>query len=225
MSVVAVLLGGVVALSSCAESIHQVQPDEVPSELERQIDSTVTFADLQTAPQNFVGRVVRLGGIVIAAKRKQEETELEVLQLPIKADGPSVKERLRSEGRFLAVQEEFLDPASVPAGTPITVVGTVKGDVTRRLDETEYLYPVLEIKHLTDWNAIASQNAGGGAPYYYGPYYGYGSYFSPYGYWGAPYGFYPFFARPNPFFFRPRVVPPPIHRPPPSRIPPQFRKR
>ena len=44
-------------------------------------------------------------------------------------------ERLRSEWRFLAVREAFLDPASVPAGKPIAGIGVVKGSTTRLLDE------------------------------------------------------------------------------------------
>ena len=42
------------------------------------------------------------------------------------------------------------------AGTPITVIGVVRGATTRPLDESEYTYPVVEIKHLIDWNAVLS---------------------------------------------------------------------
>ena len=44
-------------------------------------------------------------------------------------------ERLRSEWRFLAVREAFLDSASVPASTPIAGISVVKGSTTRLLDE------------------------------------------------------------------------------------------
>jgi len=218
------LLIALLILSSCAESAHQVQRNSgylgVSPELEKQIDASVVFADLHAAPANYVGRVVTVGGIVITAKRTKEHTEIEILELPAKAGGPSTTERLRSEGRFLAVRESFLDPASVPAGTPVTVIGIVKGSTTRPLDESEYTYPVLEIKHLIDWNTVASQDSGGGAAAYYGPYY------PPYGYWGRPYGYYPYFGRPYPFVIQPRPPSqPPPSRPPPQNIPPRFRKR
>jgi outer membrane lipoprotein len=221
IAVIALLLGGLLILSSCAESAHQVNRNalhiDVPPELEIQIDTSVAFADLHAAPGNYVGRVIMAGGVVIRAKRTKDRTEIEVLQLPIEGGEPSTTERLRSEGRFLAVREEFLDPASVPPGTPITVIGVVSGSTTRPLDETEYTYPVLDIKHLIDWSTVASQRSGGGAAAYYGPYY------SPFGYWGGPYGYYPYFGRPYPFFIQPR---PPSPRPPlPQHIPPQFRKR
>ena len=221
ITVIAILLGGLLILSSCAESAHQVHRNtvhiDVPPELEKQIDTSIAFADLHAAPDNYVGRVIMVGGVVISAKRTEDRTEIEVLQLPNEAGGPSTTERLRSEGRFLAVREEFLDPATVPPGTPITVVGVVSGSTTRPLDDSEYTYPVLDIKHLTDWSAVASQHSGGSAAAYYGPYY------SPFGYWGSPYGYYPYFGRPSPFFNQPRPPSPPS--PPRQNIPPQFRKR
>jgi outer membrane lipoprotein len=189
----------------------------VPPELEKQIDASVNFVDLQAAPANYVGRVVMVGGVVVRAKRTKDQTEIEVLQLPTEGGAPSTTERLRSEGRFLAVREAFLDPATVPPSTPITVIGVVSGSTTRPLDETDYTYPILEIKHLVDWSTVSSQRSGGSAAAFYGPYY------SPFGYWGGPYGYYPYFGRPYPFFTQPRLQAPPP--PPRQNIPPRFRKR
>ena len=219
ISVAALLLGGLLVLSSCAESAHQVNRNaaqiDVPPELEKQIDTSIAFADLHAAPGNYVGRVVMVGGVVIRGKRTKDQTEIEVLELPAKADGPSTTERLRSEGRFLAVREEFLDPATVPPGTPITVIGVVRGSTTKPLDESDYTYPVLEIKHLIDWSAVASQQSGGGAAAFYSPYY------PPY-YWGGAFGYYPYAWGPYPFVIQ--SLPPPPPPPPPQNIPPQFRK-
>jgi outer membrane lipoprotein len=214
------LSGGLLILSSCAESAHQLHRDmvnmNVPSELEQQVDTSITFADLRATPGNYVGRVIMVGGVVIKAKRTEDRTEIEILQLPAAAGGPSTTERLRSEGRFLAVRQEFLDPATVPPGTLITVIAVVTGSTTRPLDDSEYIYPVLAIKHLTDWNTVGSRRSGGDASMFYGPFY------SPFGFWGRPYGAYPYFGGPSPFFNQPRSLsPPPAPRHP---IPPHFRK-
>ena len=221
ITVIALLFGGLLILSSCAESAHQVSRNaghiDVPLELAKQIDTSVSFVDLQAAPANFIGRVIMAGGVVISAKRTKDQTEIEILQLPNEGGEPSTTDRLRSEGRFLAVREEFLDPATVPPGTPITVIGVVIGATTRPLDESEYTYPLLDIKHLIDWSAVASQRSGGSAAAFYGPYY------SPFGYWGSPYGYFPYWGRPSPFFIQPRPPSPlPVPR---QNIPPQFRKR
>ncbi len=230
MTIILPLLLGCLLLSACAESIHQVQRDTgylgVPAELAKQIDTSVTFADLQTAPDKYVGRVVMVGGIVILAKRTTKETEIEILELPTKSDGPSTKDRLRSKGRFFAVREEFLDPASVPAGTPITIVGVVRGSTTRRLDDSDYTYPVLDIKHLVDWTTVASQSSGGLASGFYGAHFApYGYWGRPYGYWGRPYGYTPYWGTPHHYFGHPRLSAPTAPRPAPRNAPPLFRRR
>lgn len=223
-TIAACLLGGLL-LGGCAESEHQVRKDAallgISPELEQQIDSTIRFSALKASPSEYIGRVVALGGIVIKSKLTKEQTEVEVLQLPTSDGTLQTKQRMRSEGRFLAVQKEFLDPATLEPGTPVTIVGEVTGSMVRRLDETEYLYPVIDIKHLTDWSEeVASQSAratyGGNYPSYY---------WTPW-YWGSPYGYAPYYSPfwgPYPPFFgsRPIAPPPP---PPQDQIPPQFRK-
>ncbi|CUQ67604.1 Slp family lipoprotein [Candidatus Nitrospira inopinata] len=221
---IVVLFGGLLILSACAESLHQVQretgPLGIPLELQKEIDTGVTFADLRADTDSYLGRTVSLGGIVLAAKRTSQQTELEILQLPRKEGRISTKDRLRSEGRFIAVREEFLDPATVPPGTPVTIIGTVQGSITRRLDEAEYLYPVLAIKHLIDWNTVDMEEPDTAPAAFYGPYY-----YPPFGYWGVPYGYYPFWTRPYPFIVQPRPAPRPPPSPPPSGIPPRFKRR
>jgi outer membrane lipoprotein len=218
------LLSALGTLTSCAESFHQIQRETgalgIPPELEKQVDTSVTFADLKANTDSYIGRIVTVGGIVLMAKRTKEQTEIEILQLPSKGGEISTKDRLRSEGRLIAVRGEFLDPASVPAGTPITVIGAVKGSATRLLDESEYTYPVLEIKHLIDWTTVAAQDSGTESAAFYGPYY------PPFWYWGAPYGYFPYSSYRGwhyPYFTQPRPAPPPP--PPPVNIHPRLRRR
>ncbi|MDH4152366.1 MAG: Slp family lipoprotein [Nitrospira sp.] len=232
MSVLAPLVGAALMLSACAESIHQVQRDTellgVPLGLEQEIDATVTFADLKRAPGEYIGRTVMVGGTVIRATRLESGTEVEILQLPTEKDGPLADDRLRSEGRFIAVREQFLDPASLPQGTPITVIGTVKGETTRALDESEYTYPILEVKHIIDWNSIASQRRRDRSPYYgsYYPPYGYSGFYPYGGFWG-PYGGYwggrGFYGRP--YFGGGGGFSPSPSPPPPARVHPRMRGR
>jgi len=43
------------------------------------------------------------------------------------------------------------DPATLPAGTRVTVIGYVTGDAVQQLDESEYRYPTIEVRHLHAW--------------------------------------------------------------------------
>jgi outer membrane lipoprotein len=219
------LIAQAIAFAACAESAHQTGQAGyerlVPADLRQQIDRSVTYPELKADPEKYEGRVVMLGGIVLSAKRRQDQTEIEVLELPLAGGVVPVADRTRSEGRFLAVKKEFLDPATVRVGAPITVIGQVKGTAVRTLDDTTYTYPVLEILKLTDWEKtrMPYESYGWPSPYPYAryPYYGYyGRYWDPFYYDG----FYPYY----PYIYAVPVVPSAPASPPPANVPPQFKK-
>jgi outer membrane lipoprotein len=149
----------------------------VPSDMEGRISRDVSFHLLQTDPDTFRGRWVVLGGKVLSAKRLKHETQIEILELPLdKADRP-IPTLTQSRGRFLAVQQEFLDPAIVPPGTFVSLVGEVIGGETLPLDEISYTYPVVQNKTLKVWQDPGRID-------YLEP--------GPYPYWGWPYPFWPY---------------------------------
>jgi outer membrane lipoprotein len=80
-------------------------------------------------------------------------TQLEILQLPVNEDDPPAERRSESQGRFLAMAADGVDPASLPAGTRVTVIGEVTGETVQRLDESEYRYPTVAVRHLHVWEA------------------------------------------------------------------------
>ena len=137
----------VVILAGCSSG-----PPVVPDDLRSQIDSSVSFRDIQASPHHFQGRTVLLGGEILSAKRTKEGTEFEILQLPVTVDDPPAEWRSESQGRFLATDRRPVDPASFPPGTRVTLVGEVRGDEQRRLDESSYDYPTLDVKHLHVWD-------------------------------------------------------------------------
>ncbi|MGH7255153.1 MAG: Slp family lipoprotein, partial [Nitrospirales bacterium] len=146
-------------------------------------DTGLTFSTLKDAPDSYRGLLVVYSGEVLTATLTHEGTRLEVLQLPRTDEGEPTADRTRSQGRFLALHKEFLDPATIPAGTRVTVVGEVVGATTKPLDETEYTYPTLEVKHLKIWPESRTLRYGYYPfyPYYWGPFYGrFGRY---YPYW------------------------------------------
>ena len=137
----------------------------------------LTFLQVKAAPDSFKGQTAVFGGKVLTARRQKDSTKIEILQLPLDQSGRPGYDLTQSQGRFIAVQREFLDPATLPPGTRITVTGIVSGSITLPLDETDYTYPVIDIKRVQVWGGsedVARRNN----PYYMGP----GSYWGPY--WG-----------------------------------------
>ena len=229
------LMATAVVLFACAQSAHQSGKDLLdkilPDQLQQQVDESVSFTELKANPSGYQGKTVMLSGIVLKSKRAKDRTEVEVMQIPTGSSAAPTKDRARSEGRFLAIKSgEFLDPAVVDAGTPVTIVGEVREPIQRSLDEGEYTYPVLEIKHVVDWDEVNPQIRA--APYAYP--YGRSMYSYPYSYWGPyggygwyggyPYYGYPYYGVPFFGFGRGGGGGSPAPSGPPASAPPQFRK-
>jgi outer membrane lipoprotein len=146
----------------------------VPRDLEDRVDRTVTFLQLKASPLSHKGKLIVVGGMVLTAKPLKEGTRIEVLQLPLDRDDEPVGYLTDSQGRFMVLQKEFVDPATIPIGTRLTVVGEVTGSMTLMIDEIEYVYPTLDGKALTVWPPKV--------PVYFRPYPYFGAYWGPY--WG-----------------------------------------
>lgn len=126
-------------------------PPVIPPELDQHIDRSVSFPQLLSTTDSYKGHTVLLGGEILAARRMEQGTQLEILQLPVNDDAPPAERRSDSQGRFLAVTRDGPDPASLPPGTRVTVIGDVTGDVVQRLDDSDYRYPTVEVRHLHVW--------------------------------------------------------------------------
>ncbi len=159
--------------------------DVIPDALEKQVDRTVSFMQVKSDPDGYKGTMVVWGGEVLKAERRQDRTEIELLQLPLNGDLIPAEDRPSSEGRFIAVDRhgEIIDPAILKEGTRVTVVGELQGSAKDMIGESQYQYPVLSIRDMTVWDR---QQRGAypvgvyGYPYYYG--YGYYAY-RPYTFW------------------------------------------
>jgi len=227
------LLVAAIVSVGCAKSAHQTGQDVldriIPAELLAQVDQSISFTDLRASPDNYIGRTVLFGGMAIKSHRAKDRTEIEILELPMVAKRPA-EQRSLSKGRFIAVQSgEFLDPAVIEQDSPLTVLGEVKGARVQPLDEGEYQYPVLEIKHIVNWKTLQSPErvAGYGGGYGYAGYwpYSYGPYgYSPWGYYGDPfYGPYRYGGY-YPYYYGGGFSAPPPAPPPPTSVPPRFQK-
>ncbi|MGZ8375333.1 MAG: Slp family lipoprotein [Nitrospira sp.] len=136
----------------------------IPEALEPLVERTVMFHEVVAAPDPYQGKIVVFGGEVLKAKRLKEGTQIELLQLPLDKGERPIHDRQQSQGRFLVIQQEFLDPATVVEGTKMTIVGELSKSKVEHLDDVEYRYPVLIVKHLHTWPAQSSDH-GNAYPY------------------------------------------------------------
>jgi len=141
---VPLLASTVLALCGCASTDEAGDLSQLPV-------PQIAFPHVKAAPDSYKGQPVTFGGQVLAARRLKEGTRIEILQLPLASGLQPLPDLTKSEGRFVAMQREFLDPATIPAGTFVTVTGTLAGSVVLPLDETEYTYPLVEVTNLQVW--------------------------------------------------------------------------
>ena len=138
----------------------------------------LTFGQVKTAPESYSGQAVTFGGKVLGARRLKEGTRIEILQLPLARSLQPTTDLSTSQGRFVALRKEFLDPATIPAGTFITVTGEMAGSITLPLDETEYSYPLMSVTSLRVWSEQDEEAPRIRRPLGPGP--SWGPYWSPY---------------------------------------------
>ncbi|HMS85801.1 MAG TPA: Slp family lipoprotein [Nitrospira sp.] len=164
-------LSVVLLVSGCALTRGQTEivPPDVPP---------LAFAEVKTAPESYTGQSVIFGGKVLGARRLKEGTRIEILELPLGASLQPTTDLSTSQGRFVALRKEFLDPATIPVGTFITVTGEITGSITLPLDETAYTYPLIHATSLRVWSEQDEEPPRIRRPIGPGPYWG--PYWSPY---------------------------------------------
>jgi len=140
-------------------------PVKIPETLNSQIDQNLTFSEVLASPDSYKGRLMLLGGEILKAKRLKGGTQVELLQLPLNKDQEPTTNLTRSQGRVLVLHQEPLDPATLTPGMFVTFVGEISGAITEKIDEADYRYPTLTVKHWYLWPPATFDNRRGG-PYF-----------------------------------------------------------
>jgi outer membrane lipoprotein len=161
------LLFILVLLSGCA---HVISKD-----LRTKSDLSLALSLVRQNPDASKGKMVVWGGEIIeTVNQKDKSTLIEVFQKPLAWRGEP-KETVYSEGRFLVLSDNYLDPYVFRRGKKITVAGEIIGEKIKPLGEMEYRYPLLSSKQIYLWPEYDYRPY---PPYYYDPWWGY-----PFGWW------------------------------------------
>jgi len=105
-------------------------------------DPELSYAQLASNPEAYMGKVVIIAGILIEAVNTREDTRLVLLQYPDPANRRGRPQTdTSSGGRFLVLTPEYLETAIYRAGRALTVAGEVRGPRGLPGGETVYRYP------------------------------------------------------------------------------------
>ncbi len=170
------ILSFLILLPGC---VHVISKD-----LRIKSDPSLTLTKFRQNPEAVKGKWVVWGGEIIeTVAQKDATTQIEVFQRPLGWRGGPI-ETYRSEGRFLVLADEYLDPYIFRGGKKITIAGEILGEKIKPLGEMDYRYPLVSSKQIYLW-----------PEYYYQPYpYTYYDPWWPYPYWrgGVGFGYYYF---------------------------------
>ena len=117
---------------------------------------------------SFVGAEVRWGGVIARVENKASHTWIELVRHKL-SDRGKPRSNDRSDGRFIASFEGFIDPVVYEVGRPLTVVGSIEGKIERPIGEYDYLFPIVAVEGSYLWKTESRLRD----PYYYPPPYWY----------------------------------------------------
>ena len=112
--------------------------------------SKITLQDLQIAPEQYRGQMVRLGGKIVRTTNLANSTEIEVTSLNLNSAGQPRGDY--SAGRFIAHVSGFLDPAIYAANRLFTVVGNFDGIQQAKVGEQTLSMPKIQVQSHRLWN-------------------------------------------------------------------------
>ena len=98
--------------------------------------------------------LVRWGGTIASVTNRTDgSTLVEIVSRPLYSGGRPIHDD-RSDGRFLALLNGFLDPEIVKVGRDMTVLGRLSGKASGKVGESDYLFPVVLIQDYQFWKRV-----------------------------------------------------------------------
>lgn len=139
----AILLTASLVLSGCASypsSIAIDQPEQQPQ-----------FTEVMASPQQYQGKTLVWGGKIIETRNSNQNTIIEVLQMPLWDSGRPRTDRDYAGGRIHAVVPWFVDPEIYASGRLISVRGAFRGTEPGKIGDHNYDFPILDVTGMELW--------------------------------------------------------------------------
>ena len=120
----------------------------------------------------YLGAELRWGGEIARVENRADSTWIEIVRKPLRDNGRPIAGG-KSDGRFIASFDKFLDPVVYEIGRSLTVVGAIEGKVNREIGEYDYLFPLVAAEGSFLWTSPEPMPASAYPPpwYYYDPWY------------------------------------------------------
>lgn len=121
------------------------------------VEKSITPQRVIDQPAESQGKTALWGGTILEIRNLKDSTQIEVLAYPLDA---SQRPILSSKplGRFVILQQGYLEPASYAQGALLSVLGTLGESQSGQIGESTYIYPVIEAQQLQLWTPDNSRS-------------------------------------------------------------------
>ena len=106
--------------------------------------------DVQAGVADYSGREILWGGRIVRVQNLEYTTEVEVVSYPLDRERQP-RTDLPTQGRFLLALPGFAEPYDYQAGRHLTVHGVLAGMRSGRVQDHEYLYPLVNARAVHVW--------------------------------------------------------------------------
>lgn len=110
----------------------------------------VSASDVQQAPERYSGAEIVWGGRIVGVENREDTTEVEVVSYPLDRDQQPIVEA-STQGRFLLVLPGYVEALDYPVGRHLSVHGQLAGTRVGRVQEHEYVYPLVRGRAVNVW--------------------------------------------------------------------------
>jgi len=123
-----------------------------PKFITTQVDKTLTPQRVNAEPNNSLKKIVLWGGTILDTRNLENSTQIEILAYPLDSSDRPLLDK-KPLGRFIALQNGYLESATYSQGELLSVLGSVSVSQKGRIGEKLYTYPVIKAEKLHLWSA------------------------------------------------------------------------
>lgn len=113
--------------------------------------------DVAENPEAYTDAAFLWGGVIVNSVNTQGGTQIEVLAYPLDSSQQPDPDRTPS-GRFLAIDERYLETLDYAPGRLVTVGGAFSGTRSGQIGDATYVYPVIIPDRLRLWPKDSRRN-------------------------------------------------------------------
>ena len=127
-------------------------------------DFDITQVDQSLTPQSVIaeaehnrGKTAIWGGTILDIRNLKDSTRIEILAYPLNTSHRPLLES-KPLGRFIILQQGYLEPSTYAPGRVLTVLGKVRGSQSGNVGESTYTYAVINSEQLHLWSLDSGRN-------------------------------------------------------------------